>query len=531
MTVTSGLCYSRAMPPPAAPLAFTGGRILTMDPGRREVETLVVDGGRVAAAGDRAILAGWPGCEVVDLAGRIVVPGFIDAHNHLSLVALQPRWADLTAATGVEDLGRALREQAAREPDAEWVRGFGWEQAGDWPEMLRRSDLDALGLDRPVIVTHFSLHMCVVCSRGLELLGIGRHTPDPDGGVIERDAHGEPTGLLVERAWSRAHAESLAAYRDPDRWDEHLLARMRVLLSEGVTCVHDAATAPAAEAAYRRLATAGRLPLSVLAMPHPAAILSGPAADRLEGPPTGDGDEWFRVGPIKLFADGGSHPAIDAHRHGERFTSGIAFPGLAAGVAAASARGFRVAVHAMGNVGLGAALAAFEAVTRTDDGDHRFRVEHATLASDGQLRRLAELGGVAVVQPGFLSVVGRRVSSLGFDDVTWMPFADLVAAGVPLAASSDDPCGAWEPLDTSRYGATRSTGHGTLGPDQAVGYEEWLRYWTAGSAYAGGQEDERGRLVPGARADLVILDGELDPDRPPTVAETWVAGRRRHPDG
>ena len=515
--------------PPDSPLAFTGGRILTMDPGRAEPEALVVAGGRVAAVGDREILGRWPGCEVVDLGGRIVVPGFIDAHNHLCLAALNARWADLSAVTGVDDLARALRQQAAREPDAEWVRGVGWERTGDWSEKLTRSDLDALGLDRPVIVAHFSVHMCVVCSQGLEVLGIGRHTADPDGGIIERDAGGEPTGLLVERAWSQAQAESLAAYGDPDRWEEHLLARMGVLLSEGVTCVHDAATPPAAEAVYRRLASAGRLPLSVLTMPHPAALLSGPEADRLEGPPTGEGDEWLRVGPIKLFADGGSHPAIDAHRQGERFSEGIAFPGLATGVAAATARGFRVAVHAMGNVGLAAALDAFEAVAGTGEDDHRFRVEHATLASPGQLRRLAELGGVAVVQPGFLSLVGSRVSSLGFDDATWRPFADLVAAGVPLAASSDHPCGDWEPLATSCYGASRWTGHEVLGPEQALDYGEWLRAWTAGSAYAGGQEDERGRLIPGARADLVILDGDLDPDRPPTVAETWVAGRRRHP--
>jgi hypothetical protein len=515
--------------PPAPPLAFTGGRILTMDPGRVEAEVLVVEGGRVAAAGERALLGQFPGCEVVDLGGRVVVPGFIDAHNHLCLASLQPRWADLSAATGPHELGRALRAQAAREPDTEWVRGFGWEGAGDWTEKLTRADLDALGLDRPVVVAHFSFHMCVVSSPGLEILGIGRHTPDPDGGVIERDAGGEPTGLLIEKAWSEAHARSLAAYLDPDRWEEHLLARMRVLLSEGVTCVHDAATPPAAEELYGRLAAAGRLPLSVLTMPHPAAILSGPDHGRLEGPPTGEGDEWLRVGPVKLFADGGSHPAIDAHRQGERFTEGIAFSGLAAGVAAVAGRGFRVAVHAMGNAGLAATLDAFAETARHGDGDHRFRVEHATLAAPHQIRRLAELGGVAVVQPGFVRVVGSRVSGLVFDDVTWMPFADLAAAGVPLAASSDDPCGAWQPLATSSDGATRWTGESVLGPEQALSYEDWLRAWTAGSAYAGGQEDERGRLVPGARADLVILDGELDAEHPPTVAETWVAGRQCHP--
>lgn len=509
-----------------APLAFTGGRILTMDSGRLEPEALVVADGRVAAVGDVGILDRWPGCETVDLSGRLLAPGFIDAHNHLSLAALQPRWADLSAATGVDGIDQPLRDQAAREPDAEWIRGVGWEEAGDWPKTLNRYDLDALGFDRPVIVSHFSLHMAVVCSRGLDMLGIGRHTPDPGGGLIERDAAGEPTGLLIERAWSQAHAASAAAYLDPDRWEEHLLARMRVLLSEGVTCIHDAATPPAAEALYRRVAAAGRLPFSVLTMPHPAALLSGPDGHRLDGPPTGDGDEWLRVGPVKLFADGGSHPAIDAHRDGERFTAGIAFPDLAADMVRIAARGFRVAVHAMGNVGLESTLDAFEGVARRDDSDQRFRVEHATLASPVQLTRLAELGGVAVVQPGFLPQLGSRVSSLGFDDATWMPFADLVRAGVPIAASSDHPCGDWQPLAVSCHGATRWTGRELFGADQALAYEDWLRAWTAGSAYAGGQEHERGRLIPGLRADLVILDGALDHDHPPTVSETWVAGRR-----
>ncbi len=118
------------------------------------------------------------------------------------------------------------------------------------------------------------------------------------------------------------------------------------------------------------------------------------------------------------------------------------------------------------------------------------------------------------------------MSSVGFDDATWMPFADLVRAGVPIAASSDHPCGDWQPLAVSCHGATRWTGHEVLGPDQALDYEEWLRAWTAGSAYAGGQEHERGRLTPGLRADLVILNGDLDPAQPPTVADTWVAGRR-----
>jgi hypothetical protein len=343
-----------------------------------------------------------------------------------------------------------------------------------------------------------------------------------------RDANGEPTGLLIERAWSEAHARSLAAYSDPDRWAEHIAARTCVLIRDGITCVHDAACAPSAEAVYRAMAKAGTLPISVLMMPHAEAILMPPPVGRLDGPLTGDGDELLRVGPMKLFADGGIAPAIDAMTHGMRLTMGIQFGDLAEHLVRAVSRGFRVAVHAMGNVGLANALAAFTAAARARrDDDHRFRVEHGTLASPAQIKQMAALGAVGVVQPGFVSHMGQLVEGLVFDEAVWMPFAAMADAGVPLAASSDDPCAIHEPLRTSTHGATRCTASGAvLGPEQALPYEDWLRAYTAGAAYAGGQEHERGTLTPGKRADLVVLDGELDPLDPPRVAQTWIAGER-----
>ncbi|MFI5366668.1 MAG: amidohydrolase family protein, partial [Candidatus Binatia bacterium] len=274
--------------------AFAGSRILTMDPAYPCPDVVVIDAGRIAAVGERGLLAAYPGIAVEDLGHCVLVPGFIDAHNHLSIAALHPLWADLSGVTSIDALQKALRNQAEREPHAHWVRGVGWSEtvAGLLPE---RRDLDALGIDRPVIVVHFSLHQCVVNSRALDELGIGRTTPDPAGGTIVRDASGEPTGLLIERAWSEAHARSLAAYSDPDRWAEHIAARARTLIRDGITGVHDAACAPSAEAVYRAMAKAGTLPFSVLVMPHAEAILMPPPAGRLEGPVTGDGDEQLRV--------------------------------------------------------------------------------------------------------------------------------------------------------------------------------------------------------------------------------------------
>jgi predicted amidohydrolase YtcJ len=495
-----------------------------MDPSSRRAEAVVVRDGRIAAVGERAVLDEYPGSEVVELADRTLLPGFIDAHYHLCIAALHPRWADLTGAS-LEQAGTRLRAQAEREPDAAWVRGAQWDH---YSVPLTRRELDALELDRPVIAVSFTLHQCVVCSLGLEALGIGRGTPDPRGGAIERGVDGEPTGVLVEAAWSEAQARSLAAYGDPDRWAEHIVAHARLLWQDGVTAVHDAATPPAAEAVYGALAAADRLPVSVLALPHPAALLSPPDADRLTGGPvTGEGDERFRTGPVKLFADGGPAPALDVHSRGRRLQVGYLMPGLADGVRLATEQGYRVAIHALGNAGMAAALEALRGVARRDDSDHRVRVEHATCLSAGQATALAQLGGVAVVQPGYIEVSGRTMERLELDDAVWMPFAELQQSGVGLAGSSDHPCAPSGPLVRSCTGVTRRIpGGGILGADQALGYEDWLHAFTAGAARAGGQEEERGMLRPGLRADLAILDGDLDPTNPPHVVETWIGGAR-----
>jgi predicted amidohydrolase YtcJ len=350
--------------------------------------------------------------------------------------------------------------------------------------------------------------------------------------VIGRSPRGAPDGLLVERAFSEAHARSMASYRDPDRWGEHVETAARALLADGVTCVHDAACPPSAERLYARLAREGRLPVSVLVMPHAEGLLGPLDPTRLEGPVTGEGDERLRVGPIKLFADGGVLPAIDVHFHGQAVSMGLVFDRLAEEVAEALQRGFAVAVHAIGNRGLDAALDAFDAAGRGRAGrgrcdDARWRVEHATLLSRVQAARMADLGVLGVVQPGFVHHMGGAVGEFAPDDATWLAFGDLAEAGVRLAGSSDGPCTFHAPLLTSARGVTRLTSKGTvIDASQSLPYEDWLHAYTAGAAFAGGQEDERGRLAPGLQADLVVLDGPLDARRPPTVDETWVAGAR-----
>jgi predicted amidohydrolase YtcJ len=506
---------------------LTAGRIITMDPTFPEAEVVVIDGERIVDVGDRGLARRYPQAVLVDLGDATVVPGFIDAHYHLCLDALHPRWADLRAVEDSQALVEALRAQAAVETEADWVRGVGWSdlEAGYQPTCR---DLDALGFERPVIAVHYSYHQCVVSSAGLDALGISATTPDPPGGSIGRFADGSPNGLLVERAFSEAQARSMGSYLDPDRWADLIVTAARRLVAEGITCVHDAACPPSAEEVYANLARDRRLPLGVVAMPHPSALLAPLDESRLQGAVTGEGDHRLAVGPIKLFADGGVLPAISGTWHGQEMSMGLVFEGLADQVRTVVERGFRVAVHAIGNRGVASALAAFEAAARTrPDADHRFRIEHASLLHRSQADRMAGLGIVGVVQPGFLHHMGGAVDGFVLDDLTWMPFGDLQSAGVALAASSDAPCAFSAPVLTSARGTTRLTSKGTvLDPQQSVPYESWLRAYTEGAAYAGGQEDVRGRIARGFVADLVALEGPLDAAHPPGVVETWAAGQR-----
>jgi predicted amidohydrolase YtcJ len=501
---------------------FIGGRVVTMEARTAGATAVLVRDGRVAAVGGGELAARYADAEQIDLCGATLVPGFIDAHNHLSVSALHPCFGDATAVRSVDDLHMVVRAHAAANPEAEFVRLHGWDETRSG-FAVDRHVLDAAIDDRPVVLAHYSLHQCVANSAALDRLGIGASTRDPQAGEIGRGPDGRPNGVLTERAWSEAHACSLAAYVDSDRWAEHIAARARLLLRDGITAIHDAACSPEAERVYASMAAAGALPLSVLALPHPAALLQNEPNGRLDGPATGDGDEWFRVGPMKLFADGGVAIALDAAIDGHAVRFGVLMDDLEACAVRATDRGFRIAVHAIGNLGVSHALGVFATVAGRDrDSDHRFRLEHAGITGRSDWQRAAALGVIGVVQPGFVEHVGIQSQGVRFDDHHWFAFAGLAEAGVTLAGSSDDPCAPSAPLWCIDKGIRRTTSTGiAFEPEQSVPFDDWLHAYTMGAAIAGGQEHERGSIAPDKRADLVVLDFS---SAEPRVAATWVGG-------
>jgi predicted amidohydrolase YtcJ len=503
------------------PLLVVNADVRTMDRAVPTGQVIAIDGGVVLEVGPTELAAKYAGSDVVDLGARLVLPGFVDAHHHLSVEALHPIWVDLRGAPDAETIVGRLR-RAAEAPGDGWIRGCQWNSL---TVRLSRDDLDAVGTDRPILVACASFHRGLVSSAGIDALGLTAQIEDPPGGRFGRDASGAPNGFLRETAWGLAHAATIRSFGDPDRWGDLIVERCQELLRHGITALHDTTVSASAAAVYAALATSGRLPISVLGFPHGEEILTGmdDAAWRLG--PTGEGNERYRTGPVKLFADGGPDFAIDACMHGQRIEAGILFPQLREAMHQAYERGFGVAVHATGNLALRNAIAAWQegATASTPP----LRVEHAALAGPNEVRDLQRIGATAVVQPAMVNALAPVATRLDFDEETWMPFRDLDDAGVLMAASSDSPCSISAPLLESSFGVTRRSEAGVeLVPDQSLPYERWLEMYTAGAADAGGQTDERGRLRPGLRADLVVLDGTLADPTTLRVAETWVSGTR-----
>jgi len=520
-------------------IAFTGGRILTMDSGINYAESLVIRGNRIIDVGNAGILARYPRAEIIDLKNRILMPGFIDSHNHLSSFAcFYPTWANLFGLLSLEDILEAMRDQARKNPGNGWLVGFGWLDSKSGGIDLTRADLDKSGFDRPVLIIQATFHMSVTNTFGLNIAGISGSTSEPVCGVIKRETDGDPTGVLIENAQARVFEQVM---KTGTREHANLIrSRAQELLSFGITAIHDPGVTKGAAMTYQLLHDEGRLPVSVLMMPHGATLLDNNPGPWLNGPRTGSGDEYLRIGPVKLFADGATPETVAYNMMimGSTITSGSYRDDFRDVLLKATQMSFRVCVHSFGNVTTDAVLDAFEkaAELKPDEFDMRPRLEHVTLISKHQINRLVALGGCVSIQPQFL-MRAENFSRAPVENAKWLAYADLFNAGVCVAASSDDPGGfmdARDPIIGAAMGSTMSNGDGkSVFPDQVLPFERWLWFYTAGSAYAGGQENERGILKKGFVADLVILDGALDPENPPVVDETWKDGmlvyRRSNP--
>jgi predicted amidohydrolase YtcJ len=489
--------------------------VLTMDDSLPVAQALAVKDGRIVEVGgtDEILWLREDQYELVDLQGRTVVPGFVDPHNHFSIAALEVFWPDCRTADSVEDLQRRLIEAAAGTPAGEWIRGVGYDHARlPGRRHPTRADLDAAVPDRPAVLVHYSHHQAVANSRALAAAGITRATADPPGGEIARDKSGAPTGLLFERAMGAVETASRAGWES--RFVEVARAATLRYAALGMTTIQDAAVTPAMAARYAQARAAGALAIDVGEVRVGSTGWFDPPDDAAPG------------APIKLFADGGYRCAM---RVGDR-ASGFLFyerDALAARLLAAWRSGRSVVCHALGNLGVETAVGAIEdALAREPAGRGRVRIDHAMFLDGALLARLVDLGVWTVVQPSFIWDHGGSAPA----GLMLRPFATARAAGVRQAFSSDYPCGENAPLLGIQAAVTRRTRLGEpSGPEEALPVEVALRAYTLDAAQAAGLGADRGSLMPGKRADFLVLSDnplEVPPEaiKDVRVLQTWAGG-------
>jgi predicted amidohydrolase YtcJ len=521
-------------------LAVINASIITVGGPTPRAEALLVRDRRFSAVGSNAeiLSSAGDGAEVLDLEGKTVTPGFIDAHLHpipifpetsrVSYVELGPDSVRTIDAL-VETLGR----KAEKTPAGEWVFGFGYQDTklGRHPT---RVDLDRASTEHPIMIFHSSGHIRVFNSRVLAEADIGPGTPDPPGGSFDRDDANVPNGVCREAA-ADVVLESGPDLPEPGPIEAATGMRRAFerYLEKGITSVGDALVDPARLLLYEVIV--GRtIPVRVYAMPKEDLFRKlGWIGLR-----TGSGDEQLRIGSVKVFhgnslsgrtawlyepyADRPDYYGVPPDRSQEELDQ-LIFEIHAAG--------FQAAVHSNGDREIDMVLDAFEkALERLPKEDHRHRIEHASIVNSSILERVRKLGVVLALH-SYVYEHGDKMEAYGEDRFGMMhPNRSALDLGIPVAGTSDSPVSAADPLLRIQSLVTRRSAEGKVyGPEQRVGVEEAIRIFTLGGAYASFEESIKGSIEPGKLADFVVLSA--DPTRVPpdqikdiAVEKTFIGG-------
>ncbi len=523
-----------------AELILHHGNIFTIDDRQPKAEAVAIAGGRFFAVGsnDDVLNLKSAATRRIDLEGKTVVPGFIDAHTHLGYSGLRHLTrldCDLRSIDAIKD---AIRAYARETPVGEWVAGFKYDDTKTAEgRALTRADLDEVAPEHPVFIEHRGGHTAYVNSLALERAGIGEDTPDPQGGHRGRDASGRLNGKLEENA-AFTMSDLLPAEFSREQAREGVKLISAMMARSGVTSAHDALGAPDDLRAYQDSREAGELALRVY------TLIDVQYLDAMieAGVRTGLGDEWVKVGPVKLLCDGSisertarlSEPFIGSP---DDYGILVTEEGeLYAQARKAHEAGWQVAVHANGDVGIDITLRVLERVQRElPREDPRFRLEHCTIVNDDLIARIRSLGAIPNPFSTYVYYHGEKMIYYGAERLEHM-FAvrSFLDAGIKVTQTSDYPPGPFEPMMALQSSVTRTDMNETVwGPSQKVSVLEAIRVGTLHGAHASFEENDKGSIEAGKLADLVVLGQdptEVDPstliDIP--VERTMVGGRWVH---
>jgi len=518
-------------------LILSNGNIHTVDGANPHAEAVAIAGGRFFAVGSNQEIGNlsWPGVTRVDLGGRTVVPGFIDAHLHTAssgLRHLKEVNADLRSIAAIQ---AALRERAAKTPPGQWVVGFMYDDTKTAEgRPLNRADLDAAAPNHPVLVNHRGGHTSYVNSRALQIADVNERTPDPQGGKFERGPDGKLTGRVEESANAAFRGKiPNTATRAERREGVKLITKM--IARSGVTSVNDPQGSPDDLAAYQDAYAEGELSVRVYSF-----ISQGFISRMLpSGARSGLGNEWVRIGAMKMVCDGSisertarvSQPYV-----GRPDDFGILVrteEQLYNDAKAAHTAGWHIGTHANGDVAIDIVLRVYERLQReTPRRDPRFRIEHCTLINDGLVKRIKAQGVIPTPFSSYVYYHGEKMKEYGAERLNSMfALRSFLDAGIPATMSSDYPPGPFEPMMFLQSAVTRTDIKGNVwGPKQRITVEEALRVATIHGAHASFEEKLKGSIEAGKLADLTVLGRDPLREDPASlvtipVERTMVGGR------
>ncbi len=520
----------------AETLLLTNGRIYTMDNARPSAKVLAIRDGKILACGNDELLREFdgPDIEVVDLGGRCVIPGLVDSHVHFRGFSLARRRVDLDNAASRDEVLQRIAAYAGDPKNVArsgWLRGRGWSQ-DSWLDKRfpTARDLDQVVGRKPAFMIHKSGHAAWVNGSALRLAGITAETPDPPSGEIQRDDQGRPTGILFEDAMELVG--SLIADPPLEEVVEAMRDAQAYCWEVGLTGIHDF-DGRSSFLALQQLHAHEELNLRVVKnipvarLPHAVGV----------GLRSGFGDEWLRIGGIKIFADGALGPRTasmvepyenDPGNYGIVVTDKEE---MMAAASEASANGLSVTIHAIGDRANHDVLDVYEAVRRQEAaGSHlRHRIEHVQLLHPDDLHRLAELDVIASMQPL------HATSDFEMADAYWGERAryayairTMLDSGATVVFGSDAPIEIIDPLPGIHAAVTRRRSDGRPGPqgwypDQRLTIEEAIRGFTTAAAFTSGQEARLGTITAGKLADLTIFERDIFAIPPDELLEAGIA--------
>jgi predicted amidohydrolase YtcJ len=510
--------------------------VWTGDTTQTSLTAVAIVGDRFVAVGTNADLLKWKGSktEVIDVKGEMLLPGFIDAHLHLIPGGLNLMSLKLDKIVSKDGFIDAIKTYTIERPKGTWIRGGGWDESRWGGELPTKTWIDAVAPDYPVILQRIDVHAALANAMALRLASIDRNTPNPEGGIIVRDAKGEPTGLLKDKAINLLDAV-IPPYTAAEL-DDALKTSLTYIASQGVTSVHNMAglEPEGSWEAILRAKKSNQLTARICDY-RPLSDVRR-VAERIKK--DGVGDEWLKIGGLKGFIDGslGSktasmhQPYLDKHNH-----KGIYITpkdSLTLWIDEAERSGLQVALHAIGDEAVTFALNTFQAnAKRHGARDRRYRIEHAQHIDPQDIGRFAELQVIPSMQPYHLVDDGRWAEKVIGPELikTSYAYKSLYDASATVAMGSDWPVAPASPIFGIFAAVSRSTLDGLHPggwvPEQKITLNQALLGYTRHAAYASHEENQKGSIEVGKFADFVIIKKVIW-DNYWVIRQTWVGGKK-----